>query len=261
MIRLIQLLVVLLPVALIAGAIIFIVKLLKGRTANSQSGSAEAETEFSDEEYEQFGQARQEALERILGPMHNMVGHAVIPYYLGGNVHMYYFPNGIPGTGFATMELIQPDGSGPLPGDMGAYELVAFTKLPISAGADADLAISGGAQSEKKPQTPYQKIERRICSIFTSIANYSSQAVLNPGETCEIPSGENQPNICLIFDEYAPDNIPFEIDGERFGLLLCLEIFPEEMNYARENGPDALLEKLKRAGHYPYSDLDRTPVC
>jgi hypothetical protein len=47
--------------------------------------------------------------------MHGFVGHAIIPFQIGGAVDMYYFPNGIPGTGFATVELIEPDGSGPKP--------------------------------------------------------------------------------------------------------------------------------------------------
>jgi hypothetical protein len=33
------------------------------------------------------------------------------------------------------------------------------------------------------------------------------------------------------------------------------------MEYARRNGSEELLEKLKVAGHYPYSDLDREPVA
>ena len=75
----------------------------------------EDKPEFSDEEYECHCEAKKAALECILGPMHDLVAHAIIPFQVGGTVDMYYFPNGIPGTGFATMELIEPDGSGPKP--------------------------------------------------------------------------------------------------------------------------------------------------
>jgi hypothetical protein len=32
------------------------------------------------------------------------------------------------------------------------------------------------------------------------------------------------------------------------------------MDYAREHGGEELLEKLKQAGHYPYSDMERPAV-
>jgi hypothetical protein len=34
-------------------------------------------------------------------------------------------------------------------------------------------------------------------------------------------------------------------------LLLCLEVFRSELEFAGENGTEELLEKLKDAGHYP----------
>src|SRR5918912_1106382 len=78
---------------------------------------------FSDEDYEKDYELKSKALEDILGKMHNLVGHAIIPFAVGGAVDMYYFPNHISGTGFATMELLEPDGTGPLPNRLGTYEL------------------------------------------------------------------------------------------------------------------------------------------
>ncbi|HVU97689.1 MAG TPA: suppressor of fused domain protein [Puia sp.] len=202
------------------------------------------ENNWSQEEWEQHYELKSAGLERVLGASHPMVGHAIIPFEVGGAVDMYYYPNGIPGTGFATMELLQPDGSGPIPNRMGTYELVGFTKLDY-------------IQSET--ETPFSRIERRMCGIFTSIGFYSMQAKLEPGETCEIPR-DNQPNTCLVFDEYAPDGKEFYIGDQKHGLLLVTELFPEEMQYARNHGSQFLLEKLKAAGHYPYSDMDREPV-
>lgn len=204
--------------------------------------------EFAEEEYNQHYESKQTSLEQILGPMHDLVGHAIIPFQVGGAVDMYYFPNGIKGTGFATMELIEPDGTGPKPNRIGTYELVAFTKIPIPP------------TEEEKEDHPFNKIERRMCGILTTTGLYSYEAVLNPGETCEVPGGEGEPNQCLMFDEYAPDGKSFEINGTKHCLLLCLEVFRSEMEYAMENGSTAVLKKLKEAGHYPYSDLDREPV-
>jgi len=92
-------------------------------------GKSEPEAkEFTDEEHEQDYELKKQGLEHILGEMHDIVGHAIIPFAIGGAVDMYYFPNHIKGTGFATMELLEPDGTGPLPNRLGTYELVAFTK-------------------------------------------------------------------------------------------------------------------------------------
>ena len=228
-------------VAGIVGAIRFFLK----RRAQSKTREG---TAFSDEEYEQHYEAEKAALERILGPMHYFVGHAIIPFQIGGAVDMYYFPNGIPGTGFATMELIEPDGSGPKPNRIGTYELVAFTKHKIHV------------SNEKSEDHPFNKIERRICGIFTTVGFYSYEAVLNPGETCEVPGKEGEPNKCLIFEDYKPSGIAFVIGGKTHCLLLCLEVFRSEMDYAMKHGSSIVIQRLKEKGAYPYSDLDREPV-
>jgi len=140
---------------------------------------------FEDEEHCAYYELKMAAMEEVLGKSHELVGHAVIPFDVGGAVDMYYFPNGIEGTGLATLELINPDGSGPVENSIGTYELVTFTRLPFSDESDCD----------------FSKIERRMCSIFTTLGSYSKDACLEPRETAEIPSGEGEPNKCLIFDD------------------------------------------------------------
>lgn len=202
--------------------------------------------EFTEEEYEKDYELKSKGLEAVLGKMHGLVGHAIIPFAIGGAVDMYYFPNHIAGTGFATMELLDPDGKGPLKNRVGTYELVAFTRY------DYD--------TDEEHQTPFHLIERAACGFLTAIGMYSSQAVLNPKETIEIPGGENEDNTCLVLDNYAPDGKEFIIGNRRHHLLLCLRVFRSEMEYARKNGSEQLLELLKEQGYYPYSDLDRDPV-
>ncbi len=228
-------------VLVVAGGLIYFLRL-------KTSPKPDGKPEFSEEEHNRHYEAKKAAMERILGQMHDFVGHAIIPFQVGGAVDMYYFPKGISGTGFATMELIEPDGRGPKPNRIGTYELVAFTRHAIPSPED------------KSEEHPFNKIERRICGIFTTIGLYSYEAVLNPGETCEIPGKEGEPNKCLIFDEYAPEGKSFVIDGKKRCLLLCIEVFRSEMEYAMKHGSAAVLAKLKEAGHYPYSDLDRKPV-
>ncbi len=204
------------------------------------------EQEFSQEQYDRDYEEKAKGLEDVLGKMHGLVGHAIIPFSVGGAVDMYYFPSHIPGTGFATMELLDPDGNGPRPNRLGTYELVAFTKEPYN--------------ESQETQTAFNLIERRICGFFTTIGNFSSGAVLNPNETCEVPR-EGEENRCLVFDNYQPGNKEFWVGDRKHHLLLCLEIFRSEMEFARENGSPELFKLLKQKGFYPYSDLDREKVA
>jgi hypothetical protein len=201
--------------------------------------------EFTEEELNKDYELKEQGLESVLGKMYKMVGHAIIPFSIGGAVDMYYFPNHIPGTGFATMELLDPDGNGPLQNHLGTYELVAFTKLAIN--------------EDSENTNDFNLIERRFCGILTTIANYSFQAVLNPNETIEVPNGTKENN-CLLLVLYKPENKEFKIGEREHHLLLCLEVFRSEMEYARKNGSEKLLDILKEKEIYPYSDLDREPV-
>ncbi|AYB34061.1 suppressor of fused domain protein [Chryseolinea soli] len=208
-------------------------------------GKKETPKEFTEEEWNTYYDDKQKGLENVLGKMHDMVGHAIIPFEVGGTLDMYYFINGIPGTGFATMELIKPDGSGPIPNKLGTYELVSFTKE---------------AYDSSSADTPFNRIQGRLNGILTAIANYASQAKLQPKETAELPGEEGQPNYCLLFDDYKPNEQEFKIGDRTHGLLLVMEIFKDEMDFAMENGSAKLIEKLKAKGHYPYSDLNRASV-
>ena len=108
----------------------------------------------------------------------------------------------------------------------------------------------------KDESTPFGRIHKSINAVLNHIAPYSVQATLNPHETCEFPAEMNTVGgKCLIFDSYG-----FEGEHAEFGLLAIIEIHRSEMDYAREHGGEQILEKLKQAGYYPYSDLDRPAV-
>lgn len=209
-------------------------------------GKKEVKKEFTQEGYDRDYELKMDGLEYVLGKSHNIVGHAIIPFEIGGAVDMYYFTNGIKGTGFATMELLQLDGTGPIPNQNGTYELVAFTKLNY----DQDTA----------EKTPFNLIERRICGILTGIGFYSFEAKLEPLDTCEMPRDEGEENLCLIFDEYKPNGKEFKVGNRKHGLLLIMEVHRNEMEFAMSNGTRILIDKLKEKGYYPYSDLDRESV-
>jgi hypothetical protein len=87
------------------------------------------------------------------------------------------------------------------------------------------------------------------------VARYSAQAELNPFETCEfLAEVEDIGGRCLIFDEYDHHT---DDDALGFGLLFVIEIIRSEMEFAHREGGEALIERLKLAEHYPYSDMDR----
>ena len=200
--------------------------------------------EFTPEDYEKHNELKQQWLKNLLGSMHDMVGHSIVPYAVGGAVDMYYFPQSEGGTAFATMELIEPDGTGPRPSRIGTYELVAFTRHSWSS----------------EPGDAFNTIERRFCGIFTTLGRYSTAATLNPNETCELPE-DNEPNRCFIFDHISKVGVEFQTASVRHGLLLCVEVHRSELDFARQAGSAALIERLRSAGHYPYSDLAREVVA
>ncbi len=194
------------------------------------------------ERYVNYLELKEQGLENVLGKMHGS-DHSIISFYGGGYVDIYFFLHHIPGTGFATMELLTTDGSGPKPNLLGTFELVAFTKLPYSE------------TENMKPS--FERMKNRTRWIFTGIARYSFEAVIAPKETCELPDEKG----FLIFDNYMSANKAFKIGEQAHHLLLCMEIFQSEMNFAKDNGGDKLFDLLKKKGYYPYSDLDREPVA
>lgn len=205
------------------------------------------EEEFTQEQYDRDYEQKQQGLEAILGKMHNMVGHSIVPFYMGGSVDLYYFLNHIKGTGFATMELLDLEGNGPLPNELGTYELVAFTREQYS--------------EDRNSQSPFNVIATRIRDNLTAVGGYSYETVFNPGDTYESVFGENDENRYMILDNYIPENEEFKVGERKHHLLLCMEIFKSEMDFARAKGSEKLFKRLNGAGYYPYSDLDREPVA
>jgi hypothetical protein len=186
-------------------------------------------------------------MEASLGKEHNMVMHALIPYAVGGALDLYYYPNGLPGTAIATKELSELPKQGSSNDVFGCYELVMFTRHPL----DLDAA--------KNKETVFGRAHMNINAILNRIARYSSQAKLNPGETCEFPADmERVGGKCLIFDAYDHCSDDAATD---FGLMAIIEVFRSEMEFARKHRGARLIERLKSKGFYPYSDLDRKPMA
>jgi hypothetical protein len=181
----------------------------------------------------------------ILGTEHDLVMHSIIPYAIGGPLDLYYFPNGLKGTAIATKELCDLPGEGSYNDVLDSYELVMFTRATLSLdNANDDSTLFGRAH-------------RLIRMILNEVALRSTEEILNPSDTFEFPEDlEVIGGQCIIFDTYGST-----CGSDNFGLLAVIAIHPSEKKYAGRYGSKKLLAKLKKAGYYPYSDLDRDPVA
>jgi hypothetical protein len=219
----------------------------------NKSGVNTRQPEFSEEECERDYELKEAGLEAVLGKMHDTVYHAPIPYCVGGSLDTYLFPNHIAGTAFVSMELLQPDGKGPAPNSNGTYELIMFTKHQCIK-----------TESQDTMESPFDIIVDRCGDIMTITAHYSAEsgnyaAVLESYQTSTVPLSEDDEECKAhcFYHKYAD----FSVGNRKHHLLLIMEIFESELNYARQEGTEKLLSKLKEKGYYPYSDLDRQPVA
>lgn len=90
----------------------------------------ESEEEYTEEEYEKSGRIKEDLMTTILGPPHDLVQHAIIPYSIGGSLDIYYYATKY-GTALATQELANPHFDKPRNRDMNAYELAMISQYPF----------------------------------------------------------------------------------------------------------------------------------
>lgn len=196
---------------------------------------------------ETFHDAVSEFLAEQLGPEHDVVMHAIVPFSVGGSLDLFYYPHGIAGTAIVTRELVDCRGCGPRNSVYRCYELVSFTRLAI----DLDSATD--------PSTPFGQKHADMDAILNRIARFCVDAKLDPQNTLEFPDETEQVGgKSLIFDAFTNPGQP---GPKGLGVLLIIEIFRSEMEYARQHGGARLLKLLKEHGVYPYSDLDRKPLA
>jgi hypothetical protein len=180
----------------------------------------------------------------LFGESHEGVYHAIIDYWMGGPVDMYMYPNHIPGMAFVTFDIASYCSKECKPNQLGYFEVAMFTRL----------------KHDDNEKSQFMKQMLRFRVIMTKTARYSTDAVLSPGNTMEIPLDEENKNIACVVIDYYPENNATIIENERLHLLTLIEIHRSEMEYAMANGSEFLFTRLKEAGYYPYSDLDRQPV-
>ena len=233
--------------------------------------------DFTDDERERGNQRLERLLDEILGPVEPFMIHSLIPFCVGGALDLHYYARSrFGGTFFASWELTAPEFL-PSNRSLDAFELAIATRLTVKSQPDET------PTKTKKPgffkrlfsvKSPEEKKRDDLHRVLTNLAFYvcSDGVEVNGYDTLEFPQDFDDKQLagrCFVFDELpaaAPVPVPTSpderspLDGKRFGVLLAIEVFREEMNWAREEGTEKLVERLQAAGAYPFSDLDREPV-
>jgi hypothetical protein len=182
-----------------------------------------------EDEWGEWWDARVAALETILGPSDDMVGHAPVPFDLGADIggaaDIIYFKNHLKGVVAVTSELIGHDEQ--VPSDLGNYELMICHRDDEPWGAN----------------------------VISRLAYYTLEAKLNPGETMDIASAvpDDSTIAAFLFCDYGN----FKVRGRKAGLLLCVGITADELKACRAGKREKVEKALKAAQVYPFTDLGR----
>lgn len=176
-------------------------------------------------EWEEVWDDRAAALERVLGPAHDLVYHASHPFELGGQADVVAFYNHLPGVIYVTAEL---------------------TGKPNVSYADYELMICQRTDSHWG------------ANVMSRLAPYTQQAVIGAGESMDIDSATPADSLikAFLFDTYRT----FTLYGQEYDLRLCLGITKSELKFKMERGAEELVNRLKSQGIYPYTDLDRQSI-
>ncbi len=164
----------------------------------------------------------------MFGPADDKVLTAIPPFYLGGAADVLTFRQGAESVYYVTAGVIGDDRA--RSNNLGQCELMICLREP----------------AEWAP------------NLVSNLARYTTEAVLNPGDTMDIAPALPQPTRLdhLLFISFTE----LTVAGKRAGVLLCLGITGEEYEFARVHGSSALIERLKQANVYPFTDLGRSNV-
>lgn len=185
-------------------------------------------------------------MESILGTEHSSAWFSLIPYTLGGSLNQHYYPNGIKGTAIATKQLALHVEHVPMNDKYSLYELVMFTQAVIEREQEGDKSLN------------FEQACSHFSEILNVLAPYCIKNKVNPYHTAETPAELSEiGGKCFIFSDYKSNSEAYK---QHFGMMLVMEIFPSELEYARQHGGERLIKLLKEHNHYPYSDMNRMPI-
>lgn len=179
----------------------------------------------TDDDWEEVWDARADALAKVLGSGHDDALHAPHPFSLGGQADVMAFYHHLDGATYVTAEL---------------------TGKPDRSYADYELMICHRTQQDWGP------------NVISRLAPYTQEAYIAAGESMDIDQATPPESKikAFLFDTYGT----FALFGQENELRLCIGITTPELQFKMKHGPDKLIERLKRAGVYPFTDLDRDSV-
>jgi len=188
--------------------------------------------EADDDEWKTRWDARVAALTPILGKPSDTVLHALLPFQLGGSADVLPFPDFVPGITYVTAELTGED-VGQLPTSLGNYELMICARQEMNKAGE----------------------------LISNLARYTCDTELEPGETMAVGTFFGDATIrALLFTNPREQPVHFEFLDQRYGLLLCIGITSEELEFSQVNGSEFLLPLLRKHGVFPYTTPDRKSV-
>ena len=176
--------------------------------------------------------ARQAALEALLGKADDAILHSWVPIYLGGRADVLTFHDP-PGGGVAYVTAGLAHTSHQPPSTIGNYELMVRTR------GDEDWA--GG--------------------LIANLSNYTLKSPLNPNDTIDL--GEHQPpghtvRALLALEGEPP--IRFDLLGKRYAVLVLIGITTTELAACRGGRTREVIAALRAGEVLPFTDLKRPPV-
>jgi hypothetical protein len=183
---------------------------------------------MADDEWKQTWDARQAALESVLGRADESVLHALVPFHLGGQADVLSFRKQIAGRIAATCELLgEPSQKHNLQGTF-------------------ELAIAHRDDNDWGP------------NIISKLARYTCDAVLQPGQTMGI--GPAAPAKSTIAGFFFDDFKRMKYEGRNAGVLLCIGLTADEVAACRDGKRQEVYDALKARKIFPYTDLFRPSV-
>ena len=181
-------------------------------------------------EWEQIWNARQKALEKVLGPAGNHVLHAMIPMEFGGSADVLIFRKFLPGYTYVTADLTGGLSSQKRSRALGNYELAICTRK----------ANSGAAE------------------MLARLAAFTLETKFEPCETVAIGDALGSKTItALLLTHPSEKPVQFQFLKKKYGLMLCIGITHKEVLFNQKHGTAALLELLIKEKVFPYTIPDR----
>ncbi len=181
-----------------------------------------------DDEWTVWWNAREAALEEVLGRAEEVVATAPFPIYLGGSADVMFFRNHIEGVVNVTAGLTGL--SGQEENRQGNYELMICHRDDDETGM----------------------------RIISQLASYTLDNPINPGETMSIGDAapEDSTITAFLFFDYAR----IRVLDQAAGLLLCLGITSEELKACRSGHRERVEKALRETQVYPYTIWHRESV-